>query len=105
MRIGVIGCGKIAEKHIMTYKKIPDVRVVTFDKDIEAAKKLSEMLKVDYVGNVKELIGSDDFDAIDICVPVNYHKEYVLKALRSRKHIFCEKPLCLDLREALEIKE
>ncbi len=105
MRIGVIGCGRIAEKHIMTYKKMPDVRVVTFDKDIEAAKKLSEKLKVDYFENVGELIGSDEFDAIDICVPVNYHKEYVLKALRSRKHIFCEKPLCLDLKEALEIKE
>lgn len=105
MKIGIIGCGKIAERHLLAYKKMPEIEVVISDKDTERAKKLSKIMKIDFVKDVRKIINSDKFDAIDICLPTPYHKKYIIKSLEAEKHVFCEKPICLNLKEALEIKK
>ncbi len=40
-----------------------------------------------------------------VVTPTKYHKEIVIKLLQASKHVFCEKPLCLDVKETLEIEE
>lgn len=47
----------------------------------------------------------DDIDLIDITAPSNFHKEIALKALDSGKHVFCEKPLALNLADAKQMYE
>ena len=44
-------------------------------------------------------------DAIVISTRHDSHANYVVKALKAKKHIFVEKPLCLTLNELAEIKE
>lgn len=47
----------------------------------------------------------DGVDIVDICAPSVLHKEIVLEAARKRKHIFCEKPLAMNLSDAREMVE
>lgn len=47
----------------------------------------------------------DDIDFVDITAPSNFHKEIALKALDSGKHVFCEKPLALNLSDAKQMHE
>lgn len=101
--IGVVGCGRIAERHLEAYRKLGDVRVVVADQEPEAARRLAESQRVEWRASPAELIESQNLDAIDVCVPTIAHTEVVLAALRSGKHVFCEKPLCQTYGEAQEI--
>ena len=38
-----------------------------------------------------------------ICAPNVFHKTYIIKAIQNNKHVFCEKPLVKNLKEAEEI--
>lgn len=102
--IGVLGCGKIAEKHLLAYKKMPMVDVVISDIDPERTERTSRELKVQSVKSPEELFTLKDVHAVDICIPTQYHRDAIFKALAGGKDIFCEKPLCLNLKEALEIE-
>jgi len=50
-----------------------------------------------------KLVRRDDIDMVDITAPSNFHKEIAIAAARAGKHVFCEKPLALNLADAREI--
>ena len=51
----------------------------------------------------RELVKRDDIDIIDINAPSDMHKEIAVEAARAGKHVFCEKPLALNLADAREM--
>ena len=55
--------------------------------------------------NIEEALQDPSIDFIDICTPNESHKEIVLQALKYKKAIYCEKPLALNYKEALEMTE
>lgn len=52
----------------------------------------------------EELVSRDDIDIIDITTPSNFHKEIAMAAAENGKHVFCEKPLALNLKDAREMQ-
>jgi DNA-binding response OmpR family regulator len=48
----------------------------------------------------RELIEDDDIDAISIAAPSKVHAEIAIAAAQAGKHVFCEKPLALDMKDA-----
>jgi len=104
MNIGVIGLGKIAEKHINAYKKLDDLEIFVNDKD-KTKEKLARTYGVKWVEHQRDIINDDSINAIDVSVPTEHHYEIISKALEHGKHVFCEKPLTLNLGEAQDIKE
>lgn len=103
VQIGVIGCGKIAEKHFNAYKKIDGVELVATD--IDSSKRTAvERRGIDWCVDTETLLSSD-VDAVDICTPVSTHADLILDALAADKDIFCEKPLAEDAAEAAAIQE
>ncbi len=105
MKIGIVGCGKIAEKHLSAYKKMGDVEIAVSDANQELGESVAKSYKVDWISSPDELIKNDEIVAIDVCVPTVHHKDVIDKALDEGKHFFCEKPLCNSLEEAREIKD
>lgn len=59
---------------------------------------------INYFNNIEELLISD-IDAVVIATPAITHGTLVKKALNFNKHVFVEKPLCLDYEEGKELKE
>ena len=49
------------------------------------------------------LLAREDIHAVDITTPTDQHKEIAIAAAKSKKHVFCEKPLALDTKDAREI--
>ena len=99
-----MGCGRIAERHLLAYKKMPGVELILGDANPEAAIKLGHEQEVEFVRDPAELY-KRDLDAIDVCVPTKWHTERVLEALDSGKHVFCEKPLCTTLEDGRKIDD
>lgn len=53
----------------------------------------------------RKVINRSDVDAVDICAPGKIHKDIAIAAAEAGKHIFCEKPLALNLEDAREMLE
>lgn len=103
VRVGIVGCGKIAERHLHAYRHLEDVGVAVTDTNVAVAAQKSSAHGVPHVPSLERML-DDDFDAIDVCVPTRYHYEVVMAALAAGKHVFCEKPLCLTSEEARSIR-
>jgi len=104
MIIGVLGAGKISQKHIKSLKKFDDVEVLVADIDEEQAKVVSSELGIGYEKEPKNLVENKKTDVIDVCTPVKTHRNIILESISNDKHVFCEKPLCTSINEAYEIK-
>ena len=102
MKIGIIGAGKISEKHILAYRALDYNDIKVQDMELEIAEHAAQKYNVVPVKEQDELISSCDI--IDVCTPVTTHKDIIINSLRSGKHVFCEKPLCQNISEAYEIK-
>ncbi len=46
-----------------------------------------------------EMLADSDLDVIDICLPPALHADTIVRAANAGKHVFCEKPLALNLED------
>ena len=69
------------------------------DVNLENANKAKNILKVE-VQTFDKILKDDNIHVICICTPNKFHLPIIKEALNSGKHVFCEKPLCRDLKEA-----
>jgi myo-inositol 2-dehydrogenase/D-chiro-inositol 1-dehydrogenase len=102
-RVAVIGCGKIAEKHLNAYKKLPGADVTVTD-IVDKGRVVADSYGFDWDSDPDKLLASREIEAVDVCTPTPTHADFILRALASGKHVFCEKPLARTLDEALAIK-
>ena len=110
LRIGIIGCGWIADAHIKAYLAQPDVEIVA-GADIIPGKAAAffekhgiEGVKTDYASH-KELIDdkSLNLDAVSICTYNRQHAEPTIYALENGINVLLEKPFTVTLDEAIEV--
>ncbi|MEZ0324703.1 MAG: Gfo/Idh/MocA family protein [Fimbriimonas sp.] len=107
IRIGIIGCGQIAQHHMNTYSEIEGAEMVAFaDVNEEAARSSAEKFGVkNYTTNFRELLGRDDIDAVDVCLHNNFHMPATVAVLEAGKHAYCEKPMAGSYRDAVTMFE
>ncbi len=101
VRIGILGCGQIAQQHMATYAKIPDAKMVAFaDINEEAARTCGEQYGAEYGTNFRDLLARDDIDAVDVCLHNNFHMPATVAGLEAGKHVYCEKPMAGSYADA-----
>lgn len=110
LRIGIIGCGGIANgKHMPSLKAIGNVEMVAFcDLIEEKAQKAAQnygtadaKVYTDY----KELIKDKTIEVIHVCTPNKSHAQITIDSLKADKHVMCEKPMAKTAAEALRMVE
>lgn len=104
-RIGLIGCGKQAPKHISGLRRVPGVELVLADRDPQAAERLAGQEGLPWERDVDAIFRAPDIQAVDICTPTPSHVELIGKAVETGKDFFCEKPLCATTQEARAVDE
>jgi hypothetical protein len=52
----------------------------------------------------RRMLEAEDLDAVDICLPHHLHRDAIVAAAQAGKHILCEKPLCLTVDEAADVR-
>ena len=104
MKFAVAGLGRIGKIHLENLLQIPSIDVVAVMDPMEASRAYAQEKKIPFItATYKELLASTDFDAIVICSPTDTHADYVELAAKAGKHIFCEKPLDLNLNRIIEV--
>lgn len=112
VKIGIIGTGRIAKRFLEDSILVEDVSIASVYNPHEGRA-------AEFVGcgsgasnmdaDRQEIIPCDDFDwfmslvdAVYIATPHETHYGYVMKCLENGKHVLCEKPMTLDLAQAVE---
>ena len=110
IRVGLVGCGWIAEAHLLSYLQCPDVEIVAACDLIPGkAKALLDRYnvtgaKTDYPSH-KEMIDDKSLglDAISVCTYNRQHAGPCIYGLENGLNVLVEKPFTVTLDEAAEV--
>ncbi|MED3942133.1 Gfo/Idh/MocA family protein [Priestia megaterium] len=102
VKIGVIGCGSIAQhRHLPEYKMNEQVELVAVcDINTERANSVAQQYGVKAYTNYEELLASGTVEAVSVCTPNYLHAPISVAALNSGVHVLCEKPMATSEEEA-----
>lgn len=110
VRIGIIGCGGIANgKHLPSLAKLDNVQVVAFcdiieSKAQEAAKEYGAPGAKVYV-DYKKMLDAGGFEVVHVCTPNDAHAPITIDALEAGNHVMCEKPMAKTAADARRMVE
>ena len=98
VRIGIIGCGGIANgKHLPSLSTIDDVERVAFcdliPERAETAKEKYGAPDAKVFTDYKELLKLSDIDVVHVLTPNREHADITIDALHAGKDVMCEKPM------------
>jgi myo-inositol 2-dehydrogenase/D-chiro-inositol 1-dehydrogenase len=97
--VGIIGSGRIGRIHASNLCNLPDADLIAIaDVVQESAARCAEACAIPNVYSChRELLENSNIEAILICTRTQSHGMLIEEAAASGKHIFCEKPIALDL--------
>ncbi len=109
LNLGLIGAGRIGRAHAQNLAyRMPEANLVAVaDVFVDAAQKLAAELGIPAAyPDHRQILDDPNIDAVLICSSTDTHAQVMMDAARAGKHIFCEKPIALDLAkidEALDV--
>ncbi|MCI9845837.1 Gfo/Idh/MocA family protein [Flavobacterium pectinovorum] len=107
IRWGIIGLGNIANQFADDLKLIEDAELIAVaSRDIDKATEFAKKHNCNtFYDSYDALFLDDRVDIIYIATPHNSHTELSVKAMKSGKHVLCEKPLSLSYNDAVKMIE
>lgn len=114
IRVGIAGIGFMGMVHYLTHQKIRGVKIAALceqDKmrltgDWRGIKgnfgppgKKMDLSHLDRHSSLDEMLADESLDLIDITLPPALHADIAIQALQAGKHVFCEKPMALNVRD------
>jgi len=108
INIGVIGAGLFGKALLLlSLSKIKDVQFDMLSTSSSAnVYHTGKKYKFNRITtNYYELLESQNINTVVILTPHSQHKKMVIEALTNHKHVFVEKPLCINEQELHEIDE
>jgi len=100
INVGVIGAGRIGQIHARNIKfRIPGAKLYAVaDVNFEAARRMAAELEVPVeTSDHRQLMEDESIQAIVICSSTDTHAGMIIEAALAGKHVFCEKPIALDM--------
>ena len=101
MKVGIIGCGKIAEvRHAPEFHENPHCLLAGYyNHTPEKAEALARQYGGQVYDSVEALLDSG-IDAVSVCTSNSSHASIAIQAMEAGKHVLCEKPMTVSRREA-----
>lgn len=99
LNIGLLGAGRIGRVHAQNLAyHLPQARLVgVADVLLNAAKQVAGEYGLPAYGDPRRLLEDSSVEAVVICTSTDTHAALIEAAAQAGKHIFCEKPIALDL--------
>jgi len=105
LKIAVVGCGKIADGHVEEIGKIPVSKVVAVcDRELLMAEQIAVRYGVpNYYDDFQSMLDRERPDVVHITTPPQSHLPLARTAIDAGCHVYMEKPLAMNARDAAEI--
>lgn len=104
LKIGIIGMGVISHYYVEAFAGVPDCELVAVcdidDSKLQPHRQAGRLGVQDW----RQLLAHEAVDAVVVNLPNHLHHEVCLAALQHGKHVCCEKPLTLDVQQALALQ-
>lgn len=108
LKVGIIGNGGISHCHADGYKALGDrVEIVACcDIDFEKSKEFAEEYGIkNCYDNCFDMLKENELDLVSVCTWNSAHAECTIAALDAGCNVICEKPMAMNTKEALQMKE
>lgn len=106
--IGIIGAGRIGKIHADNILRFPNAKITAIS-DLFAGPELEAWAAERGIGvvtkNSDDIMSNPDIDAVFICSSTDTHVPLIKQAAQANKHIFCEKPVSMDISQTEEALE
>jgi len=102
VNIGIIGAGRIGRVHAENLAlRLPEAEVLAISDIVrEAAERCATDFRIpQVVEDYHRILDDPEIEAIVICSSTDTHARIIEEAAEAEKHIFCEKPIALDLNK------
>jgi len=95
IRLGLVGCGRIAAKHYPAIEAHDDsLKLVALcDIDRSALEAVAESTGAEAYPRLAAMLERDDLDLVAICTPSGLHAEQVVSCAKAGVHVMTEKPM------------
>lgn len=108
IRFGIVGCGRISNKHFSALRALSGRAEVisACDTNTQALEAVRQEHGVPIYENLERMLTSEKLDVVTLCSPSGLHAEQALLAAHNRISVVCEKPMATRLDDGLSmIKE
>jgi NDP-hexose-3-ketoreductase len=101
LRVGILGCANIAVRSLApAFQEHKSFDLIAFaGRDIKKTTETSKLFNCEPLFSYQDIIDRTDIDLVYIPLPNAIHYEWVIKALKSGKHVLCEKSLGCNYEE------
>ena len=102
--IGVLGVGAMGRRHAENIRRlVPEARLIAVaDVALEQARRVAAELEIEHgFSGLDEMLERKDIECVVIATPDKFHAEAIRAAAAAGEHILSEKPLALNLDDAL----
>lgn len=112
IRFGLIGCGRIAERHVQTIARLTEAQLVAVSDILdERMNWMEETYSADQpahqpirkYSDYRQLLNDQEVDVVCITTVSGLHATIAKEALLARKHVVLEKPLALSINDAQDL--
>jgi predicted dehydrogenase len=103
VKIGVAGLGKMGLSHLAIVNSHPETEVVVCDPSRLVLDVVRRYTGLPAYRDYDAMLEKAGLDAVVVATPSRLHVPMVRKAVERGLHVFCEKPFCLDWRDAAEL--
>lgn len=105
LRFGIVGTGNIAHRFAEAIKNVENAELsAVASRTKDNADKFADEFGIEHsFSSYDAMAQSDVIDAAYIAVPHSGHKDCSMLMMRNSKHVLCEKPMAVNLREAEEM--
>ncbi len=105
LRFGIVGTGGIAHRFAQAIQNVPEAELVAVaSRKKETADAFGDEFSIPCrFASYEEMALSDKIDCAYIAVPHSLHKDCSILMLNGKKHVICEKPMAVNLKEAEEM--
>ena len=113
LQVGMIGCGGMAGSHLQALLSMLDEEniAIRWVCDVNPERADDFKRRVDGAGgkakttmDYREVLADGDIDYVVIATPEHSHFHLAMAALEAGKHVYCEKPMCYDIKEAKTLR-
>jgi predicted dehydrogenase len=105
LRIAIIGCGKIADQHVLALRRVTDCEVVAVcDREMLMAQQLAGRFGISKTfSDAQEMLKAISPDIVHITTPPQGHFSLARQCLESGSHVYLEKPFTVTANEAKDL--